>query len=239
MKATNRFSKTSYLGLINPNHTKFVDEELFDEIHRNYIKLKKVTIWYGFPGEEYKKKNEIINGQNILGIQCQYLNSINGEIKSTGINGGKMTDANLLVKELELSNGDYITKFVICFAHIISYIKFETKNNKILEVGTFNPNLSKTLKLNSEKERNMLLSFYGYYNECGLRALGCKYITRENYIWFFFMNHLRYKHYLNKNKEEEKKWTEEKIKSLNYYEQVFIRMCLLPTVLFFNIVKYY
>jgi hypothetical protein len=53
------------------------------------------------------------------------------------------------------------------------------------------------------------------------------------------MNHLRYKHYLNKNKEEEKKWTEEKIKSLNYYEQVFIRMCLLPTVLFFNIVKYY
>ena len=78
-----------------------------------------------------------------------------------------------------------------------------------------------------------------YYNECGLRALGCKYITRENYIWFFFMNHLRYKHYLNKNKEEEKKWTEEKIKSLNYYEQVFIRMCLLPTVLFFNIVKYY
>ena len=58
MKATNRFSKTSYLGLINPNHTKFIDEELFDEIHRNYIKLKKVTIWYGFPGEEYKKKNE-------------------------------------------------------------------------------------------------------------------------------------------------------------------------------------
>lgn len=233
------FEKTPYLGYYSQNFTKFIDEELFDLIHRNFIKLKKVKLWYGTSEESMEKKLGKITGENILGIQCEYLNSITGEIKSTNMNCGKITGDNIITKVLDLSNNDYITKFIICYNNIISYIKFETKFKQNFEVGAYNKDLSKTLKINSSNERYMLVSFYGYYNELGLRAIGCNYISKEKYIFLYFIDFFRYRHYLKKNYEEKEKWTDVKINALTYFEKLFINVCLLPTALFFNIIKYF
>ena len=233
------FEATPFLGFYNQKCKKFKDQELFDIKYKKYIRLRKVKIWYGNSDTEYETNYEKIKGKNILGIQCEYLNSINGEIKMSEMNCGKITDANIITENLDLSNNDYITKFVICYTNIISYIKLETKLNQKLEVGTFNKNLSKTLKMNSDKDLHILISFYGYYNELGLRALGCTYVNRDNYILFSFIDYFRYRLYLKKNDEEKENWTEDKIKSLKFDEQIFIRICLLPNSLFFNIIKYY
>lgn len=233
------FEKTPYLGYYSQNFTKFIDEELFELIHRNYIKLKKVKLWYGNSDESFENKHEKTKGENILGIQCEYLNSITGEIKSTEMNCGKITGDNIITKVLDLSNNDYITKFIICYNNIISYIKLETRFNQIFEVGTYNKNLSKTLKMNSETGSYMLVSFYGYYNELGLRAIGCNYITKEKYIFLNFIDYFRYRHFLKHNDGEKEKWTDDKINALTYFEQLFIKTCLLPSALFFNIIKYF
>ena len=233
------FEKTPFLGFYNQNCKKFIDLDIFDIKNKNYIKLRKVKIWFGNSDQDFNQINDTIQGKNILGIQCEYLNSINGEIKSTEMNCGKISDPNITTEILDLSNNDYITKFVVCYNNIITYIKLETKLNQKLEVGTYNKNLTKTLKMNSDKELHILISFYGYYNELGLRALGCNYVNRDNFILTNFIDYFRYKHYLKENGEEKEKWTEDKIKSLTFDEQVFIRICLLPNALFFNIIKYY
>ena len=130
-------------------------------------------------------------------------------------------------------NNDYITKFIICYNKIITHVKFQTKFNQDFEVGKFNKDLSKTLKFNSENNTHMIMSFYGYYDDVGLRALGCNYIRRANFIMFFFVDYFRYRHILKLKNEEMEKWTEEKVKALTYYEQAFIRICLLPNSLFY------
>jgi len=55
---------------------------------------------------------------------------------------------------------------------------------------------------------------------------------------FFFVDYFRYRRILKLKNEEIEKWTEEKVKSLTYYEQAFIRICLLPNSLFYNIISY-
>lgn len=233
------YEKTPYLGFYNEKCKKFVDSELFDKNHKYYIKLRKVKVWFGQSDFSFETIDERIYGKNILGIQCDYLDSLNGEIKSTEMHCGSMSDANIVTEVLDLSNNDYITKMIICFSNIISYIKLETKLNKKLELGTFNKAFSKTLKLNSSKEPHILNSFYGYYNELGLRAIGCNYFNRDNYILYHFIDYFRYRQFLKNNPDEKEEWTEESINSLKYDEQVFIRICLLPNALFFNIIKYY
>ena len=239
MKINDIFEKTPFLGCYNRNCKKFVDETMFDLKYKNYIKLKKVKIWYGKSDSSKETIDDNVKNKNILGIQCEYLNSITGEIKSSEMHCGSITDEFIITNTLDLSNGDYIIKFIICYNNIISYIKLETKLNQILELGTFNKDLSKTLKLNSDKEAHILVSFYGYYNELGLRALGCNFVKRNNFVLFNCIDYFRYRLFLKDNSEEKEQWTEEKVHNLTYDEQVFIMICLLPNSLFFNIIKYY
>lgn len=235
----NKIKDTPFFGYYKPNFKKFVDIKLFDSKHSNYIKLRKVKIWYGFSDNDLSSVIDSVVNENILGIQCEYLNSITGEIKSSEMNCGNIKDANIITKVLDLTSGDYINKFVICFTNIISYIKLETKSKKCLEAGQFNQNFAKTLAFNSDtSKQHMITSFYGYFNELGLRALGCHYVNRNEYVIFNSIDYFRYRHIIDNNEEEKRKWTEDKIKTLNYDERAFIRICLLPKFLFFKMISY-
>ena len=132
MKDEEIFEYTPFLGFYDKTCKKFQDIELFDKAHINYIKLRKVKIWH--------ERNII------LGIQCEYLNSISGKTKITDMYCGKISGENINTKVLDLTNNDYITKFIICYNKIITYIKFQTKFNQTFEIGKFNKDLSKTKK---------------------------------------------------------------------------------------------
>ena len=229
------FEKIPFFGFYSPNFQKFVDKDLYDAQSQSYIRLTKVKIWYGTAREDYK---ENISGKFILGIQSFYINTLNGEKKETKINCGDLVSNDIIIKELELIEGDYITKLYMCYNDIISYLKFITRKDKILEIGNYDKNLEKTIPFNLDPSPHMIHSFHGYFNKCGLRALGCVHLKRRK---FFFFNHIeifRVRHILKTKPEEKSKWVEEKIMQLNYYERAFIRVCLLPDSQFSSVIMF-
>lgn len=231
------FENLPYLGYICQEFNKFVDREIFESKYHKFIRLTKVKIWYGTVDDKIQI-NENINGKFILGIQCDYHNSITGEIKQTKMNCGKLTSPDIITKDLELTKGDYITKLYICYNDILSYIKFITKQGQILELGKYDKDCEKTINFNDDKYPHMIQSFYGYYNDYGLRALGCIHIKRKNYFFLNIIDVFRYRHYLRTNEKEKEKWTNEKISELNYTEKAFIWLCKLPDRQFSIVIQF-
>ena len=233
----NFFEISPFFGFYSLQCKKFFDKDIFDSKYQNHIRLIKVKIWYGTTAPT-NTQNENINGKYILGIQCEYHNSINGEQKKTDLHCGSLNSNDIIIKELDLSHQDYITKFYICYNDIISYIKFITKKGQILEAGQFNKDLEKTISFNLDPYPHMIQFFHGYYNEYGLRALGCTHLQRKNYFFFKLFDVFRFRYFLKKNENEKEKWTEDKIKELNYECKTFIKLCLLPNAQFYCVIKY-
>ena len=228
------FEITPFLGFYHEECKKFVDKDIFEPQFQKYIRVVKVKIWYG----TCSGTGENIYGKYILGIQCDYHNPINGERKQTEIHSGTLNSIDITTKELELLEGDYITKINMCYNDIISYIKFTTKKNKILEVGNYDKNCEKTLNFNDEKTPHMIQTFHGFYNEYGLRALGFIHLKRQNYFFLNLIDVFRLRHKIKTSVQEKEKWTEEEIQKLNYAQRAFIRLCLLPDSQFSSVIKF-
>ena len=231
------FETIPYLGFYHQKCTKFIDKEIFEPQFQSYIRLIKVKIWYGTVSNKITG-NENINGKCILGIQCDYHNSITGEKKQAQMNCGSLNSFDIEVKDIELNDGDYITKFYICYNEIISYIKFITKKDKVFEIGQYNKDSEKTISFNNDESPHMIHSFQGYYNEYGLRALGCVHIKRKNYFFLNLIDVFRFRYRMKNNETERKKWTEERINNLKDLEKAFIKLCLLPDSQFSIVIKY-
>ena len=84
----------------------------------------------------------------------------------------------------------------------------------------------------------MIKSFFGYHNDVWLRVIGCIYIKRKNFIISFFVDYFRYRKTLKLSENEAFKWTIERFNRLAYNEKVFIRICLLLKLQFYNIISY-
>ena len=84
----------------------------------------------------------------------------------------------------------------------------------------------------------MIQSFHGYFNEYGLRAIGCTHLKRRNYFFLNLIDVFRFRHLLKTNEKEKEKWTEEKIKALGFQEKAFIRLCLLPDSQFSCVIQF-
>lgn len=233
----NLFEIVPYLGYYHEKCEKFVDKSLFESQYQNYIKLSKVKLWYGTccSDSDYP---ENISGFAILGIQCEYKNPINGEKKQTKGYCGKLSSNDIKTKDLELIDGDYINKFYICYNDIITYIKFITKKGKILELGHYDKACEKTILFNQDDTPHMIQSFQGYFNDYGLRALGCIHVKRKSYLFLNLIDVLRYRYLMKNNQKERDKWTEDKIKLLNSQEKAFINLCLLPESQFYCVIKF-
>ena len=230
------FEVVPLLGFYHQKCRKFDDSDLFKE-HKYYMKLIKLKLWYGTISPKIEEK-ENIYGKCILGIQCDYQNTINGEKKQTEMHCGALTSNDINTKELELKEGDYISKFYICFNDVITYLKFVTKKDKSIEFGVFDKDSQKTIIFNSDESAHMIHSFFGYYNDYGLRALGCIHLKRKKYFFFNLIDVFRYRYKIKTNEEEKNKWNEEAISKLGYLEKTFVKLCLLPNALFFCVIKY-
>lgn len=229
------FEKSPFYGFYSLNYNKFIDKDIVEPKYQNHIRLVKVKIWYGTVSP--KIESEKIYGKQILGIQCEYHNSINGNRIKTELHCGSLNSNDIIIKELDLSQ-EFISKFYICYNDIILYIKFITNKGNILEVGNYNKDCEKTIPFNIEKDMNMIHSFYGYYNEYGLRALGCIHLKRKNYFFYKLFDVFRFRNFLKHKNEEREKWTEDKIKQLEYQNEAFIRLCLLPDSQFYCIIQF-
>ena len=107
-----------------------------------------------------------------------------------------------------------------------------------MEVGKYDKDCEKTILFNTDKVAHMIQSFHGYFNDYGLRSLGCVHLKRQNYFFLNLIDVFRYRYLIKNNQEERDKWTPEKIQALNDNQKAFINLCLLPDSRFYCVIKF-
>ena len=232
-KIEEKFDMSPILGLIlAKNKIKFNDSELFKGNSWIYAVLKKIRIWWGSPN-----KKELSKNKTLLGIQCKYKNIITGEEKESLIHSGQLLSSDIIEKNIELKAGEYFNKFYIGFDYEISYIKFETNLNSVLEFGTKKNSEMKTIKLNNGK--NMIQCFNGYYNKDRITALQCKYISIKNFNFINMIDIFRLRHFFKVNEKEKEKWKNKNIlNKYSTYIKAVAKLCLLPDNQFYSVIKF-
>ena len=182
-------------------------------------------------------KKELSKNKTLLGIQCKYKNIITGEEKESLIHSGQLSSSDITEKNIELKQGEYFKKFYIGFDYEISYIKFETNFNSIIEFGQKINSEIKTVKLNNDK--NMIQCFIGYYNKDRITSLQCKYISIKNFNFINIIDILRLRHFFKMNEKEKEKWKNKKfLNKYNTYIKAVAKLCLLPDNQFYSIMKF-
>ena len=230
----NRFKITPCFGNIPIVKSRFSDCDLFPEGRWQYATLKKIKLWYGSP----KSKTNL---KALLGIQCTYINLVDGKKIESPFHGGDLSNNDIEVKEVELTDGDYFTNFYIAFDKNIYHIKIATKNKKSIEFGfTKNEEENKNIEINDGSNKFLLQCFIGFYNENEITALGCKYISKNDYLFIHAIDILRLRHLFKNNENEKNKWTDDNnLNKLSYELKAIVKLCLLPDAQFSMVINYY
>ena len=230
-----KYNSTPVYGFIPRDKTRFCDADLFGDDLWKYATLRKIKVWYGSP----KSGDENVKDKVVLGIQAVYQDIVSGSKTTTEQHCGDLGKDDIESKELELKENDFFAKFNIDFDTAITHLKFTTRNGEILEVGNEKEETKRTVLLNEEKEPQMVQSFTGYFNTYGLRALGCKYISKKDYILINLMGVLRLRHVFKINEKEKKKWTEdEELNKLPMEMKAIAKLCALPDAPFAEVMKF-
>ncbi len=205
-----------------------------DELYPAHLKasttIKNIKLWFGSP----KEKNDI---KSLIAIQVKYINYITGEKKETTVQGASIDGTDIETVDLEVKEGDYLSKFNIGFEDYINHIKFGTKKSKSIELGTLIEENEKQSTNEINEKDNIILNVKGYYSQNGIRSIGVDYMAFKDFCFIRLMDVFRLRLKL-KNDEEKKKYTEEAISKLNYEAKCFIRLCLLPDKTFLGVIKY-
>jgi len=230
-----KYENTPVYGFVPKEKTKFCDKDLFGDDLWKYVILKKIKLWYGSP----KSGEENIKDKIVLGIQSVYQDIVTGSKTTTEQHCGDLSKDDIEVKELELKNNDYFNKFNIDFDNAITHVKFTTKDGEYIEVGVEKEETKKTVLFNNDKEDHMIHSFIGIFNSCGLRALGCKYICRKDFLMINSIGILRLRHIFKIDEHEKKKWEDpENLNKLPLEMKAIAKLCALPDATFAVIMKF-
>ena len=219
----------------NIDSESFNDLDLFDQQVMKFPVLKKIKIWYGTSiTQDIEIKEKII-----LGIECEYIDSIAKNEIITETHCGDLLSDDIEIKELELKKNDYVCQINLDFEEdVITYLKFKTKQNKIMEIG-----IAKKIRhsfFNNDNKDKMINFIFGEYHAYGLTAFGFIYISRIKFISKNLYGFFILKHILRNNKEEKKKWDNPKeIKKLPLDMQIIVKLCNLEDRLFNRIIQYY
>ena len=85
----------------------------------------------------------------------------------------------------------------------------------------------------------MIHSFVGYYNPYGLRALGCKFIKKKDFILINLMGVLRLRHVFKINEKEKEKWEDpNELHKLSLAMRTIAKLCQLPDAQFASVMRF-
>ena len=229
-----KYDNTPVYGFVPREKTRFCDKDLFGDDLWKYVTLRKIKLWYGSP----KSGDENVKDKCVLGIQCVYQDIVSGQKTTTEQHCGDISGDDIEVKELELKDNDFFTKFNIDFDTAVTHLKFTTKNGETIEVGKEKEDTKKTVEFNDVKD-TMIHSFVGYYNPYGLRALGCKFIFKKDFILINLMGVLRLRHVFKINEKEKEKWEDpNELNKLSLEMRTIARLCQLPDAQFASVMKF-
>ena len=229
-----KYDNTPVYGYIPREKTRFCDKDLFGDDLWKYVILRKITLWYGSP----KQGDENVKDKCVLGIQCIYQDVVTGNKTTTEKHCGEINGDDVEVKEHELKENDYFNKFYIDFDTAVTHLKFTTKKGEQIEVGKEKEETKRTVLIN-DNEDTMIHSFVGAYNTYGLRALGCKFINKKDFILINLMGVLRLRHLFKINENEKKKWEDpNELNKLPFEMKAIAKLCCLPDAQFASVMKF-
>lgn len=267
-----KFERTPYTGCQTKLSKHFDDISLFLDKNEKpmweYAVLKGIKLHYGMPPQpdDQRKKMEGNKGgvldetkefppqqKMILGIELTYINSSNGqEVKSDhkcNISETKENDH----REYTLTEGEFFCK--VEFRKIgtyFEYMKFITNKHNFVEIGDASEATRKHIQfvpLNFTQEPFIIQCFNGDMDFMGLRSIGMRQITRQNYIFVHMMGVLRLRHTILKADVQQKEnWKKEQIEKIDknvsltpQKKEAFksvVLVCLLPDNHFTNVMMY-
>ena len=225
--------KSSYIyGLIEkdgPGKEKISGKELYPDNLASSTTVKNIKIWFGPPSG----KNDI---KSLLGIQVKYINFITGEKKETNYQGAKIEGTDIEVKELDIKEGDYLSKINLGFDEYITHLKFTTMKDEKIELGTLIEANEKQSVNEVNKDKNIILNIKGYYSPSGVRAIGCDYISFKDFCFIRWIDLLRLR--LKLKNEEFKKKCEKEYNNYSNEIKIVFNACKLSNACFACVIKY-
>jgi len=205
-------------------------KDLFEEKLFPFTTIKSIKVWFG-------SLQEKSNVQSLLGMEIVYLNYITGERKNTKYMGAPIEGQNIETKELVIKKGQYLSKMYLGFVEYITYIKFETNKGESLEFGIKDNNEKNLSYVNLDN--NIILNLKGYMSPSGIRALGCDFISYQDFFIHRIIDILRLRTKLAKDEKYKKKYEDPKeVSKLNEGMKIFLKVCQFPKGLFWSVIKY-
>ena len=207
------------------------NEDLFEKKLLTSTTIKSVKIWFGSPPE----KNDI---KSILGIQIEYINYLTGEKKNTKYQGAPIEGTNIEIKELNISDGKFLSYFNIIFHEYITYIKIGTKD-KFIEFGNYEKDkqLGSLEELNSGN--NIVINIKGKTGKNGIRSLGCDYMPYDIFFLIRTQDLFRLRLKLKKDKKFREKYKSKKeVDKLSDEMKLILNVCNLAPTPFATLIKY-
>ena len=202
-------------------------KELYPDFLHPFTTVKTLKIWYGTTG-----KSDI---RTLLGIKVEYINYITCERKETNYQGAPIEGIDVKVKELDIEEGDYLSKFNIGFDDYITHIKFKTKKRNCIEYGIITDNEKQSVNEINE-ENNIILNIKGYYNKNGIQSIGFEYINYRDFYFIRWINILRLRHKFKDENSRNK--MEKEYPKLNDGMKCIYKTCSLSDEFFYKILRY-
>ena len=207
------------------------NEDLFEKKLLTSTTIKSIKIWFGSPPE----KNDI---KSLLGIQIEYINYLTGEKKNTKYQGVPVEGTNIEIKELNISDGKFLSYFNILFHEYITYIKIGTKD-KFIEFGNYEKDkqLGNLEELNSGN--NIIINIKGKTGKNGIRTLGCDYMPYDIFFLIRTQDLFRLRLKLKKDKKFREKYKNKKeVDKLSDEMKLILNVCNLAPTPFATLIKY-
>jgi hypothetical protein len=205
-------------------------KELFDEKLFPFTTIKSIKVWFG-------SLQEKTNFESLLGMEIVYLNYITGEKKNTKYMGAPIETQNVQIKELNIKEGQYLSKMNLGFVDYITYLKFTTNKGEYIEFGTKDNNEKNLSVVNSDN--NIILNLKGYTSPSGIRCLGCDYISYQDFFFNRLIDILRLRTRLIRDEKYKKQYEDKnELSKLDNEMKLFLKVCQSPKNLFWNVIKY-
>ena len=222
-------------GFIQKEYKRFNDKKLFKDRSYLFAFLKKIRIWYGTP-----VKGDIdLKTKAILGIECEY-KILEGTIIKGERYIGKIVSDDVEVKELALKDDDYFYKFYVCFDEIVKYIKLVSYKGNSIEIGNYDEKLNIKASFNEEKSPHVIQTFYGFYDDYGLRAVGFQHVPKFSMYVLKLIGLLRLRHQIKHDEKIRDYWSDENnLKKLDISMRVIAKSAFLPDGPFSTIFKFW
>jgi hypothetical protein len=222
-------------GFIKKDYKRFNDKSQFNGRSYLFAGISKIKIWYGTPVKSPDNDNK--NDKAILGIECWY-KSMGQKIKDSVRHIGTIQSSDVVTKELELKENEFLSKCYISYDSIIRYIKFVSNKGTPIELG--NSTNQQSLSINEREKAHIIQYLFGFYDDCGLRALGFRHAPRIKMIIMNNIGILRLRHLIKTDAKQKEYWSkEENLQKLDEPMRAIAKLAYLPDYPFSIIYQFF